>query len=826
MEEFKPKLDKRWDISKELELIELWEKEGIYKFDENKNAPVFSIDTPPPYASGPWHIGGVVHYSQIDMIARYKRMKGYNVLFPMGIDRNGLPIEVEAEKKFGINMENTPREEFIKKCSILLDENTKSLIETAKRVGMSCNSFSSQDNLYYTDSPEYRAITQRTLIECWKKGLIYLGKRISNWCSDCKTTIADAEVEYEERETNLVYIKFKIKQTNSDLIIATTRPELLASCKAIIVHPEDERYKNLHGLIAIVPIFNEEVPIIPHPAANIEFGTGAMMVCSFGDLSDIRLFRELKLKPKIIINPDGRLNENAGKFSGLKIEEARNAIIKELKDKGLILKEEKRIHSIPVCWRSHTPIEFIEMEEYYLKQLDFLNDLRKIIDEIKFYPPENKQILINWINSIQSDWPISRRRFYGTELPIWYCKNCGKAILPEPGKYYQPWKENPPFNKCPYCNSNKGFIGETRTVDTWIDSSISSLYILKYGKDDDFFKKNHPCSLRPQGKEIVRTWLWYSLLRVYQLLNKPAFKEIWISGLMMDEKGEKMSKSKGNIVDPIPLFKKYGASAIRLWGAGEASLGSDLRFSEERIKAASKFIQKIWNIARFISQFPIPEKEYKLNNTDKWILAELSNFIKIASDAYEKYDFQPIVYEARAFIWHIFADHYLEIVKRRAYNRNKEFPLEFQKGAWYTMHIVLKNILLTLAPIEPFSTDAIWRVLYSKGESIHINNFPKIDSSWESDLLKLTQLIINFNSTVWKFKKEINVPLPTPIEEIYISENLEKILPKDLFEEIIKTHNIKKIFFGIPKEIEKYVNYSFKASIDGKEMIFELFFIK
>jgi len=276
-------------------------------------------------------------------------------------------------------------------------------------------------------------------------------------------------------------LKIKKELLSSDLIIATTRPELLASCRAIIIHPEDERYKKLHGLIAIVPIFNEEVPIIPHPAANIEFGTGAMMVCSFGDLSDIRLFRELKLKPKIIINPDGRLNENAGKFSGLKIEEARNKIIKELKEKGLILKEEKIIHSIPVCWRSHTPIEFIEMEEYYLKQLDFLNDLRKIIDEIKFYPPENKQILINWINSIQSDWPISRRRFYGTELPIWYCKNCGKTILPEPGKYYQPWKENPPFNKCPYCNSNKGFIGETRTVDTWVDSSISALYILKYG---------------------------------------------------------------------------------------------------------------------------------------------------------------------------------------------------------------------------------------------------------------------------------------------------------------------------------------------------------
>lgn len=826
MKEYKPKLDKRWNILRELELIELWEKEGIYEFKKEENAPTFSIDTPPPYASGPWHIGGVVHYSQIDMIARYKRMKGYNVLFPMGIDRNGLPIEVEAEKRFGINIENTPREEFIKKCSFLLDENTKALIETARRVGMSCNSFSDPNSLYYTDSPEYRAITQKTLIECWKKGLIYLGKRVSNWCSDCKTTIADAEVEYEEREATLVYIKFKVKENDSNIIIATTRPELLASCKAIIVHPEDERYKKFHGLKAIVPIFNEEVPIIPHPAAKIEFGTGAMMVCSFGDLSDIILFRELKLTPKIIIDQDGKLNESAGKFAGLKIEEARIKIIEELRKNGLVLKEEKIKHNIPVCWRSHTPIEFIEMEEYYLKQLDFVNDLIKIIDKIKFYPSENKQILINWINSIQSDWPISRRRFYGTELPLWYCKSCGKTIVPEAGKYYQPWKENPLFDKCPYCNSNKGFIGENRTVDTWIDSSISSLYITKYGRDNEFFEKHHPCDLRPQGKEIVRTWLWYSLLRVYQLLNEPAFKEVWISGLMMDEKGEKMSKSKGNIVDPNPLFAKYGASAIRLWGAGEASLGSDLRFSEARIKAASNFIQKIWNIARFISQFPIPEKDYELNNTDKWILSELAKFIKLANNAYEKYDFQPIIYEARTFIWHIFADHYLEIVKKRAYNKNNEFSLNLQKGAWHTMHTILKNILLILAPIEPFSTEAIWRTLYDKNKSIHISSFPEIDPLWESELSKLTQLIINFNSIIWKFKKDINVPLPTPIEEIYISELLKEILPNDLFEEIIKMHNIKKFSFDTPKEIEKYNIYSFKVLLDGKEKKFELFFLK
>ena len=791
----KPRLkEKRWKPEVEEEIIKLWEKEQTYKFNEKTKKPIYSVDTPPPYASGKWHIGGAVHYSQIDMIARYRRMQGYEVLFPFGVDRNGLPIEVQVEKQYNIRMRETPREKFIKLCKELLDKYEGEIVSLAKRLGLSCNSFKSED-IYRTDSPEYRKITQETFIQLWKKGLVYEANRPNNWCPVCHTTIADAEVEYKEEEAFLNYIKFKVKETGEDLLIATTRPELLCACRCVIVHPEDERYRHLHGKTAIVPIYNTEVPIIPHKEANPEFGTGAVMVCSYGDYGDVRLFRELKLKPTIAINADGKMTEAAGKYAGLTVQEAREQIIKDLKEQDLLIKQEKIVHRTPICWRSKDPIEFIAMPEYYLKQVEFLEDLLKIIDKIKFYPPHHKQLLINWINSVTTDWPISRRRYYGTEIPLWYCKECGKPITPPPGKYYQPWRENPPINQCPHCGSTKGFKGETRTFDTWFDSGISQLVILKYKKDPEFFKKAFPCSIRPQGKDIVRTWLYYSILRTYHLLKSPAFKEIWISGMVVDEKGEAMSKSKGNIVMPEPLIKKYGVDAIRLWGSMEAGLGSDIRFSEQRVGGAYKFLVKLWNIARFISTFPEPEKTPELTATDQWILGELNKLIREAKEGYEKLDFQAPATKTRSFTWEIFASHYIELVKSRAYNREGKFPEEEQQAAWHTLHTVLKTILKLLAPITPFITEKIYRELYSPNKSIHLEKFPQLDPEWETPLTEITPILTAVNSAIWKYKKDHGKALRTPISEAWIPQEL-KPLEKDLKE----MHQIQNLNYGTPKQ--------------------------
>jgi len=672
---------------------------------------------------------------------------GFEVFFPIGIDRNGIPVELYTERKHGIKMHEVSREKFVELCTNALDDLEAEMIDIMKTMGLSGDF----DNYYRTDSEEYRKFTQNTFIKLWKMGLIYEDTRPNNYCVDCRTTIADADVEYREEPTKLVYIIFKIKETGKDFTIATTRPEFLCSCRAVIVHPKDERFNLIHGKHAIVPIYNREVPIIPHREADPKFGTGAAMVCSYGDYSDVRLFRELKLEEVIAIDKDGRMTKNAGKYAGLTIKEARERIIGDLQRENSMVKIEDIIHRTPICDRSKTPVEIIPMKEFYLNQLSFIKDIKKISKKLIFHPKMHRQILLNWINSITIDWPITRRRYYGTEVPIWYCKSCGKAIVPEPGKYYKPWKGKPPFSSCPSCKG-KEFEGDVRTFDTWFDSSVSPLFISKYLKDEKFFKKTFSNSLRPQGKDIVRTWLYYTLLRCYQLTNKTAWKHAWIMGYGVDEKGERMSKSKGNVIDPMPLLERHGADAFRYWNAAEVSLGSDFRCSEQRVVGASKFLTKLWNIARFVSILP-QVKNARPTETDRWILAELSKLIEECLKGYEDFNFFVPATKIREFAWNLFASQYIEMVKARAYAGDK--------AACFTLHTCLKNILLLLAPITPFIAEHIWLQLYGK-KSIHLQQFPKAE--WRSELTKLTEKIVEFNSKVWNMKKEKGLSLKDKLE--------------------------------------------------------------
>jgi len=443
------------------------------------------------------------------------------------------------------------------------------------------------ENHYRTDSEEYRALTQATFIDLWNRGMIYLANRPNNYDWVSGTTIADAEIIYQDIPTKLVYMKFQIKDSDKTITIASTRPELLCTCKTIIVNEEDERYTDLIGKKVIVPISNQEVEIKTHHSAQKEFGSGALMVCSYGDHNDVALFRELKLEEVIAIGLDGRMTEAAGEYANLRPKQARTKVIEDLEQKGFLEKTEDIVHRTPMSERSKNQIEIIPMEEYYLKQLDSVEKMKKLGSEIEFFPSMHKQILMNWLDSINIDWPISRRRYYGTEIPIWYCKNCSEPHVPEPGKYYKPWKEKAPFKECKKCKSTE-FVGEERTFDTWMDSSISPLFVSKYSKDDDFFKKTYPATIRPQAKDIVRTWLYYTLLRCEQLTGKKPWSEAWIMGYGLDEKGMKMSKSKGNALDPLPVIQKMGADTFRFWSASEINHGYDFRCNEQKIESTKK----------------------------------------------------------------------------------------------------------------------------------------------------------------------------------------------------------------------------------------------
>lgn len=762
-----PKIqEKAWNPEIELQIIKQWEDSHLYEFiPKEKN---FTIDTPPPYPSGrPWHIGAASHYAQIDMIARTARMKGNNVYFPIGIDRNGLPVELYTEKKYGIKMRETQRDKFIDLCKEALDDLESEMIQIMKSLAISAD-FS---NYYRTDSEEYRILTQSTFIELWRKGLVYRANRPNNYDWVSGTTIADAEIIYQDLSTKLVYMKFEIKGLQKNIIIASTRPELLCACKTIIVNQEDERYTDLIGKKVIVPIFNHEVEIKTHHSAQKEFGSGAVMVCSYGDQNDVALFRELKLDEVVAIGIDGRLTQVAGEYTGLKPKQARQKIIEDLEKQGYVEKIDDIIHRTPISERSKNPIEIIPMEEYYLKQLDSIEKMKKLGKQIRFYPEMHKQILMNWIESIAIDWPISRRRYYGTEIPIWYCKECSEPYVPEPGKYYRPWKDKCPVDKCPKCGASE-FVGEERTFDTWMDSSVSPLFVSKFGSDEDFFKKTFPATIRPQAKDIVRTWLYYTLLRCEQLTGQKPWSEAWIMGYGLDEKGMKMSKSKGNALDPLPIIQKFGADTFRFWSASEINHGHDFRCSEQKIESTKKFLSKLWNVSRFLSSFPILESA-NLTPTDEWILSELDNLVLECERGYNEYNFFIPAVAIREFTWNLFAAQYIEMVKARAYGIG--FSDDEKNSATFTLHKTLSTILKLLAPITPLITEHLWQKLYSN-ESIHKE--AQVQKEKHEDMRKYTAEIIEFNSKVWNEKKSKGLSLKDSIS-IQVPINLE-IFKKDL----------------------------------------------
>jgi valyl-tRNA synthetase len=749
--------EKAWEPSLEEHILAAWKAEpDLYRFAPAPGQPVYLIDTPPPYPSGSWHVGAVMSYSMIDMIARAQRMLGRAVLFPFGLDRNGINIERTVERKTGKPLHRWDREAFIAECRKEIEAIGNGLLELAVRVGMSADF----EHTYYTDSDEYRAFSQAIFLELWPKGLFYRGERPTFWCPVCETPLAEADIEYEDRKSSLVWIKFPLPSGDA-VKIATTRPELLAACRAVMVHPDDDRYRALHGKSARVPLYDHLVPIVAHPSAKPEFGSGAAMVCSYGDMVDLAMFRELRLEPIKAIDETGRMTAAAGFLKGLKVETAREKAIDELRTRGLLEKVEPIQHKTPICSRSLNPIEFVSSDAWYLKQLEFREDLKRLAHEMEFRPQRHRQLLLDWIDSLTIDWPISRRRFYHTEIPLWYCKKCRETLAPPPGKYYRPWKDPAPFTKCPKCGG-KEFVGEDRVFDTWMDSSCSNLYLTRYQSNPTFFEANFPVSLRPQGREIVRTWLYYTTLKSWLVRRSKPFRRVFIHGLGLDARGRAMHRTLENVIDPWPLIKKHGADSMRLFVAGETNPGDDFRISEPKVGGAAKFITKLWNVARFISSFEEP-KAGKLQASDEWILAEMNRLIDACRGSYEDLNLFLPANRCREFLWNLFAPHYVEMVKARAY--------EGDTGAQWTLHACLRDLLRLIAPIAPFSTDKIWRSIY-RG-SVHSEAFPMARDGTPASRADFTTGIVAFNADVWKRKRDEGLALNVELSGVEIPPELK-----------------------------------------------------
>ncbi len=768
-----------------------WEEEKIYKFDESSNKEIYSIDVPPPYASaGHLHIGHALHYTQFEIIARFRRMAGYNVYFAPCFDNNGLPTEKFVEEKYNISKKTITKAEFRKLC---LEESRKVEKIYADKVFRALGHSYDWSLLYTTIDPEAQKVAQMSFIDLYKSGYVYRAEEPTLWCTKHQTALAQAEIEDVQRTTILNYIEFDLED-GGKITIATTRPELLPACVGIFVHPNDKRYKNLIGKNAIVPLFDLKVPIMEDEKVDMEFGTGIVMICTFGDTTDIEWWKKHKLPLRICITEDGKLNEKAGKYCGLTLEEAKEAIINDLEVKNRVVKKEKLQQTVGTCWRCNTPIEYLVTKQWFIKTLEFKEELIKQGRKIRWYPEFYRKRYEDWVKNLSWDWCISRQRFYGVPIPVWYCKNCGNVILPDEKDLPVDPEIDLPKKNCEKCGSNE-FIPEKDVFDTWMTSSMSPEIAVRWLEKPERFKKMFPMSLRPQSHDIIRTWAFYTILKAFLHFNEIPWRDIAIGTFVLDPKGRGMHKSKGNAIWTEDLLKKYkSVDVIRYW-VGTATWGKDLPFKEKELVRGKKFLTKLWNASRFCFMHidEKPEKPKKLEAFDKWLLAKLNKLISNVTKNFYEYNTSFCLRETEEFFWHVFCDNYLEIVKDRLYNKARGEDAKI--SAKYTLYYALLSILKLLAPIIPHITEELYQRGFRKFEehkSIHISDWPK---KFEvEDYSEIGDKIVEIVSEVRKFKTSNKKSLKAEID-IVIQKDLEKDF-SEFLEDFKAVTNAKNLSFG------------------------------
>lgn len=774
----------QYNIKTESKILEFWENEKIYKFDHKrklgKKGKIYSIDTPPPTISGKMHIGHAFSYSQQDFIARYRRMKE-NVFYPFGTDDNGLPTERLIEKLKNVKSKNMSRTEFIKLCVNTLKEITPDFIQDWKNLGISCDY-----NIYYsTIDNNARKISQKSFIELFKKDLIYKAEFPTLWCPECQTPIAQAELEDKQLSSLFSTIKFKIVDSDNDLLIATTRPELLGACVAVFVNQDDKRYRHLIGKKAMVPLFNYKVPITEDSSADMEKGTGVLMICSYGDKFDVEAIKKYKLKSKLVLDKNGSLNENALNYKGLKIKEARNKILEDLKSQNLIVEQKSINHVVNIHDKCSAEIEFLPTEQWFIKVLD---KKQKLIDQgkkINWFPKFMFKRYENWTKGLEWDWSISRERHFGIPIPIWECKSCNLVILPKENELPIDPLETKKF--CPKCNELAK--AEEKVLDTWTTSSLTPQITSSLIKN----KIKIPYSLRPQAHDIIRTWAFYTIVKSLYHENSIPWNNIMISGFAKLE-GKKMSKSKGNVIEPQKLINSYGADALRFWAAG-SKLGEDLDYQEKDIIAGKRFLTKLWNASKFVSinlkdyNPNTKNKKQKLQVIDKLFLIKLNELIKNCKNSFESYEYSKAKSDIEKFFWNLFCDNYLEIIKKRIYN-NKAGKL----SAEYTLYKSLLTILKLISPITPFITEEIYQTYFKneKEKSIHLAKWPLSEKTKEyKEKTKSLDLFLAILSKIRQEKSTAKKPMNTEIIVYLPKEQMSKL--KNLIEDLKDVANAREI---------------------------------
>lgn len=760
-------LDKKYSAQeKEQKWQDFWKEKEIYKFTPNQK-DVFSIDTPPPTVSGKIHIGHIFSYSQAEMVARYKRLRGFNVFYPFGFDDNGLPSERLVEKEQGKKAQQIGREEFSKLCYETTDKYEEEFKELFSKMGVSTD----WDLAYKTVSPSTIKISQQSFLDLANKNQCYHKESPALWCTECSTSIAQAELETKTVKTTFNYVTFKTVEDEEEFIIATTRPELLPAIVSVFVNPADEKRKHLIGKTAQIPLINTTVPIMSDEKVAIDKGTGIVMCCTFGDQTDIEWWKKYNLPLKHIFTEHGKIIDEIPNYGGLKIKEARSKILEDLQAGGYIVKIDELEHEVQTHERCGKEVEYSVMKQWFVDTTSHKKEFIEIGNQIQWHPAHMQNRYNDWVENIMWDWCISRQRYFGVPFPVWYCADCGQPMFAEIKDLpVNPLADNP--KKACSCGSIK-FIPEKDVMDTWATSSVTPLINMRYGEKNNFEKILRPMSLRTNASEIIRTWDFYTIVKSFYHFNEKPWENVMIAGFVMAGKGEKISKSKGNAKnEPIELIEQHSADVIRYW-AGTGRLGTDIVFSEETLQRGKKLINKLWNVSKFIEMHiqdyngTTPENYWYF---DRWILAKYEEMEKSFVKYLDEFEVGLALNILEKFFWN-FCDNYIEIVKHRLY-RPEEFGEIGRLSGQKTVATLLYKLLQNFSIFFPFITEEIYQELFRKEESIHITSMELMETGFAQES-KTGDQLMEVISQARGAKTVANVSLKTAISKMDLKASSE-----------------------------------------------------
>lgn len=797
----------------EQKLYKEWDEKGYFKPSMDKTKPSYSIVMPPPNVTGKLHMGHALDAAIQDLFIRYKRMQGYNTLWLPGTDHSALSTEakiVAQMKEEGLKKSDIGRAKFLDRAWDWTKLYGGTIVSQQKMLGCSCD----WSRARFTLDEGLSKAVYTAFKRLYDKGYIYKGKRMINYCTGCHTSISDAEIEYKEEATHLWHIKYQVKDSDEYLVVATTRPETMLGDTAVAVNPKDERLKHLIGKTCILPIMNKEIPIIGDRFVEMEFGTGAVKVTPAHDMNDYQAGLDHDLPVIEVFDENLVMNDLHPDFAGMNIYDARTKIVERLQEIGALIKIEDYTHNVAKCDRCHSTIEPRISDQWFVKMSELAKPAIEAVknDDVKFIPKRYEKTFFNWMNNIK-DWCISRQIWWGHQLPVYYCEDCGEIVVLD---------KTP--DKCPKCGCTK-FTRDEDTLDTWFSSALWPFSTLGWPNEDaEDFKTFYPTDTLVTGYDIIQAWVSRMIYSGLEYTGKKPFDNVFIHGIVRDSQGRKMSKSLGNGVDPLDVINEYSTDALRFSLILGITAGNDIRYMPEKLESSSNFANKLWNASKFVlmnlEDYDGIYDEKDLCKEDKWILSKLNTLVKEVTNNIDNFDIGVSTQKIYDFIWNEFCDWYIEICKTRLYDKTSTT----RKAAQFTLNKVLQDSLKLLHPVMPFITEEIYTKLYNDDETIMIAEWPKFEEKYafqkeEQEIEKLKDVIIGIRN----IRNNMNVHPSRKSKLIVVTENYkdlinesESILNKLGFAESIELKNNKD---GIPSNAVSVVTDGIEVFMPFEDLV-------